>query len=183
MIVHHINWSHISQNMIGLLFFGSLLEKKYGGFIILLLFIISGWGSSMYILSPMSGMKDESIIVGASGSIYGVLSMLFIEQFIIPRYFICRYISIVVIVVIVILFIIEPFAFPSNSTAGHVGGFITGCCLSLVYIPLFVKPIDRDCCLLSKRWKIFYFTIGFIGLLVNLVIFISFLINLIYFFL
>lgn len=80
MIVHHINWSHICQNMIGLLFFGSLLEKKYGGSVILLLFVLSGWGSSMYILSPFAGMKDDSIIVGASGGIYGVISMLFIEQ-------------------------------------------------------------------------------------------------------
>lgn len=75
---------------------------------------------------------------------------------------------------IIILFFIEPFAFPSNSTAGHVGGFITGVCLSLVYIPLYIKPIDRDIALLSKRWKIFYFTIGSLGILINLVIFISF---------
>lgn len=102
------------------IFIGSVLESRYSGFIILIVFFISGVGSASYILSPMSGMDVDQIIVGASGSIYGLLGMFLVEQVIIPRYRLCRIISLLFLLIIIVMLCFEPLLFPSNSTAGHV---------------------------------------------------------------
>lgn len=69
----HAGFSHIFWNMLGLYFFGPILESRLGGARFLRLFLISGivGGLCWLIFSalPMGGM---GVLIGASGGVFGV---------------------------------------------------------------------------------------------------------------
>ena len=65
----HAGFAHLFFNMIGLYFFGPRLESRLGGRSFLTLYLIAGLGGAA--LSFL--FARESPMVGASGSVYGVL--------------------------------------------------------------------------------------------------------------
>lgn len=64
----HANWLHILFNMIALFFFGPRLEARIGGRHFLLLYLISGASGAV-----LSLFTPNAAIIGASGSVFGVL--------------------------------------------------------------------------------------------------------------
>ncbi|KOY86783.1 hypothetical protein AD998_12090 [bacterium 336/3] len=68
----HANWMHIFSNMLGLLFFGSILEQVLGQNRFLLLYLMCGLGSG--VLSLIANYENIGAMVGASGAIFGIVT-------------------------------------------------------------------------------------------------------------
>ncbi len=81
----HGNFTHLLFNMLGLWFFGQVLERVWGGQRLLVFYLLCGIGAAVisqlidhFVLQQISGR-----MVGASGAIYGILvafAMLFPNQ-------------------------------------------------------------------------------------------------------
>ena len=70
----HGGWSHIFFNMLGLLFFGSTVERAVGTKEFLLLYFVTGIFSGLFSVAFYYFTGDYmASLVGASGAIYGIL--------------------------------------------------------------------------------------------------------------
>ena len=67
MFVHH-GFLHVLLNMLGLFFFGPVLEERWGGREFLKFYLICGLGAAL-----LSMIFPNVAIVGASGAIYGIM--------------------------------------------------------------------------------------------------------------
>jgi len=67
----HGGFFHIFFNMFTLFMFGCDLERRWGGRAFLNYYLITGLGAGL--CSWMVGMDSRSVVIGASGAIYGVL--------------------------------------------------------------------------------------------------------------
>jgi membrane associated rhomboid family serine protease len=69
----HANLSHIFWNMLGLFFFGPILEARLGGQRFLRLFLISGAvGGLCWVIFTALPLGGLGALVGASGGVFGV---------------------------------------------------------------------------------------------------------------
>jgi membrane associated rhomboid family serine protease len=112
----HYGPFHLLTNMLGLYWFGSLLEQRIGSGRYLLLYIVSGLAGSAGALlwSPLSPT------VGASGAIFGILGAgLVLER---QRDYVFGGSALGVIVINFIL----TFSISSISKGGHIGGLVGG---------------------------------------------------------
>ncbi|MDX6407108.1 MAG: hypothetical protein QOE13_179 [Gaiellaceae bacterium] len=113
---------HLLLNMLGLYWFGSLLERRIGAGRYLLLYVVSGLAGSAgaLVVSP------NSATVGASGAIFGILGAgLVMEQ---QRDYVFGGSALGVIVANLVL----TFAWSGNiSVGGHIGGLIGGAAATL----------------------------------------------------
>jgi membrane associated rhomboid family serine protease len=118
----HYGPFHLILNMLGLWWFGSLLEKRIGSGRFLLLYLVSGLAGSAgaLVVSP------NSLTVGASGAIFGILGAgLVLEQ---QRDYVFGGSALGVIVANLVL----TFAWSGNiSVGGHIGGLIGGAAATL----------------------------------------------------
>ncbi len=118
----HYGMFHLLLNMLGLYWFGSLLERRIGSGRFLLLYIVSGLAGSAgaLVVSPTSAT------VGASGAIFGILGAgLVLEQ---QRDYVFGGSALGVIVANLVL----TFAWSGNiSVGGHIGGLIGGAAATL----------------------------------------------------
>jgi membrane associated rhomboid family serine protease len=118
----HYGPFHLLLNMLGLYWFGSLLEQRIGSGRFLLLYLVSGLAGSAgaLVISP------NNPTVGASGAIFGILGAgLVLEQ---QRDYVFGGSALGVIVANLVL----TFAFSGNiSVGGHVGGLIGGAAATL----------------------------------------------------
>ena len=118
----HYGPIHLLLNMLGLFWFGSLLEQRIGSGRFLLLYIVSGLAGSAgaLVISPTSAT------VGASGAIFGILGAgLVLEQ---QRDYVFGGSALGVIVANLVL----TFAWSGNiSVGGHIGGLIGGAAAAL----------------------------------------------------
>ena len=76
MFVHSPDgFSHIFFNMLTLVFIGPMLEGYWGGRRFLMFYVICGIGAGVFnvLMDLFLGMGGFSIMLGASGAIYGVL--------------------------------------------------------------------------------------------------------------
>jgi membrane associated rhomboid family serine protease len=112
----HYGPFHLLLNMVGLWWFGSLLEQRIGSGKFLLLYIVSGLAGSAgaLLLDPLTPT------VGASGAIFGVLGAgLVLEQ---QRDYVFGGSALGVIVLNLVL----TFRISNISIGGHIGGLIGG---------------------------------------------------------
>src|SRR2546429_9035433 len=112
----HYGPFHLLLNMLGLYWFGSLLERRIGSGRFLLLYLVSGLAGSAgaLVVSP------NSATVGASGAIFGILGAgLVLEQ---QRDYVFGGSALGVILINFIL----TFSISSISKGGHIGGLIGG---------------------------------------------------------
>ncbi len=118
----HYGPFHLLLNMLGLYWFGSLLERRIGSGRFLLLYLVSGLAGSAgaLVVSP------NSATVGASGAIFGILGAgLVLEQ---QRDYVFGGSALGVIVANLVL----TFAWSGNiSVGGHIGGLIGGAAATL----------------------------------------------------
>jgi membrane associated rhomboid family serine protease len=118
----HYGPFHLLLNMLGLYWFGSLLERRLGSGRFLLLYLVSGLAGSAgaLVVSP------NSATVGASGAIFGILGAgLVLEQ---QRDYVFGGSALGVIVANLVL----TFAWSGNiSVGGHIGGLIGGAAATL----------------------------------------------------
>jgi len=121
----HAGILHIGFNMFALFWFGRLLEQLIGSWRYLLLYFASGLAGSAGALwfSP-----PNAPTVGASGAIFGVLGALLVLE---RRGVIST--GGQILALIVLNFFIT-FAIPGISRGGHVGGFVGGVVLMILYL-------------------------------------------------
>ena len=112
----HYGPFHLAINMYSLFFAGTLLEHVIGRWRFLLLYVGSGIAGSAgaILLSP------NSVTVGASGAIFGILGALFVLE---RRGNITTGGQIAGLIVINLIF---TFAVANISVGGHIGGLIGG---------------------------------------------------------
>jgi membrane associated rhomboid family serine protease len=129
----HASFSHLFGNMWFLWIFGDNVENKIGKIKFLILYFLSGLGSSLLYL--LTAVDKTTPVVGASGAISGVLGaylVLFPKNRIralVPVFYFYRIVLIPAVVYIGIWFLyqflymgIDPFV----AYWGHIGGFLTG---------------------------------------------------------
>jgi len=112
----HYGPFHLLLNMLGLYWFGSLLEQRIGSGRFLLLYLVSGLAGSAGALVA----SPTNPTVGASGAIFGILGAgLVLEQ---QRDYVFGGSALGVIVANLVL----TFFWPGISIGGHIGGLIGG---------------------------------------------------------
>ena len=112
----HYGPFHLLLNMLGLYWFGSLLEQRIGSGRFLLIYLVSGLAGSAgaLVASPLNPT------VGASGAIFGILGAgLVLEQ---QRDYVFGGSALGVIIANLVL----TFFWPGISIGGHIGGLIGG---------------------------------------------------------
>jgi len=74
MFVHGGFW-HVFMNMIVLFFFGPPLERKWGSREFMKFYLVAGMGGALISLAflPLPMVASETLVVGASGAVYGVM--------------------------------------------------------------------------------------------------------------
>ncbi len=70
----HANFFHIFTNMLGLVFFGSILEQVLGQNRFLLLYLVCGLGAGTLSLMVDAYNGDMTPSIGASGAVFGVVA-------------------------------------------------------------------------------------------------------------
>ncbi|MDQ2968407.1 MAG: rhomboid family intramembrane serine protease [Actinomycetota bacterium] len=121
----HYGPVHLIMNMVGLYWFGSLLEARIGAGRYLLLYLVSGLAGSAGALLWSNGFLTPT--VGASGAIFGILGAgLVLEQ---QRDYVFGGSALGVILINFVL----TFSISSISKGGHIGGLVGGiiCALGL----------------------------------------------------
>jgi len=121
----HYGPVHLILNMVGLYWFGSLLEERIGSGRYLMLYLVSGLAGSAGALLWSNGFLTPT--VGASGAIFGILGAgLVLER---QRDYVFGGSALGVIIVNFVL----TFSISSISKGGHIGGLVGGilCALGL----------------------------------------------------
>jgi membrane associated rhomboid family serine protease len=121
----HYGPVHLILNMVGLYWFGSLLEERIGSARYLMLYLVSGLAGSAGALLWSGGFLTPT--VGASGAIFGILGAGFILER--QRDYVFGGSALGVIVINFVL----TFSISSISKGGHIGGLVGGmiCALGL----------------------------------------------------
>lgn len=119
----HVSWWHIGLNMYALYLMGPVVERVLGTWRFLGLYLVAGFagGALAYVLTG-----PQTVVEGASGSIYGVFAALWV----LSRRFggDTSQITLIIAVNFALSFFI-----PRISWQGHLGGFIAGGLIALVY--------------------------------------------------
>lgn len=122
----HIGFLHLLMNMIGLYMIGPAVERMFGGWRFLLLYLISGLGGSVAMAVSLIAVPLAPG-AGASGSIWGMLTAmvawLMLNRSYLPRELVSRWMS--QLGSVLLLNVIISFL-PGISAAGHFGGGAVG---------------------------------------------------------
>ena len=133
----HANLIHIALNMYTLWIFGMVLEPMLGRLRFLILFLVSGFAGSVGVLLLANPLVP---VVGASGAIFGAFGAFFIIQ----RRMGGNATQILVLVAINLAIGFVP-GF-NIAWQAHVGGFIGGLLVGLIYVEARRRPTWR-------RWE------------------------------
>jgi membrane associated rhomboid family serine protease len=132
----HGGWGHFMFNMLFLYVFGDNIEGSLGHRFFLIFYLTCGVGAALseVFLDPYFGLNDPGYLIGASGSISGVLGAYALRY---PRAKILTWITFIFFIEIkavwfVGIWIATQFLYqmltPSDGTAyiAHIGGFVNG---------------------------------------------------------
>jgi membrane associated rhomboid family serine protease len=126
----HYGPVHLILNMVGLYWFGSLLEERIGAGRYLMLYLVSGLAGSAGALLWSNGFLTQT--VGASGAIFGILGAgLVLER---QRDYVFGGSALGVIIAGLVFTLVPAFGSSGNiSVGGHIGGLVGGilCALGL----------------------------------------------------
>ncbi len=139
----HGGWGHLVFNLLFLYIFGDNLEGSLGPVFFLLFYLSCGVGGALFevYLDPNFGLEGPGLLMGASGSISGVLAGYFLRY---PRAQILTWVIFIIFIKIravwfigiwIALQFLFEFMSPGDGTAyiAHIGGFITGLVLYSSY--------------------------------------------------
>jgi rhomboid family protein len=144
----HGGWLHLIGNMLFLFVFGRSVEDRYGHFDFLLIYFLSGLGAAVTHVMFNAGSNIPTI--GASGAIAGILGAYLVSfptakiTTLIPLFFFFWTVQLPAVLVLLYWFLIQFVAgfqmltIESATHAGvawwaHVGGFLLGMLLALVF--------------------------------------------------
>lgn len=128
----HAGVVHILANMLGLVFIGLRLEQEFGFLRISILYLLSGFGGSL--LSAL--FIQNSISVGASGALFGLLGAMLSE--LLTNWTIyankCAALGTLIFIIVINLAV---GVLPHVDNFAHIGGFMSGFLLGFVFL---VRP-------------------------------------------
>lgn len=112
---------HLLANMIGLLFFGSFVERAIGAWRFLVLYLLGAIGGSVMVLVLSEPWTRDWVTnhIGASGAVFAVIGVLLVPTRRLDR-------NITGAVLFVVLNFGYGFLVPGVSWEAHLGGLLTG---------------------------------------------------------
>lgn len=129
----HVGIIHLAMNMVGLFVVGPLVETLYGRSKLLVMYIFSAIGGSLYSVA----FNPDIVSAGASGAIFGLfgswLGFFLAYRNRLEENFVKANIRAIGFILVYNLFM--GFVIPNIDTAAHIGGFITGCLSALMLVP------------------------------------------------
>ena len=134
----HAGWTHLALNCVALFIFGQQLEQIYGHGRFLAIYFIAGLAGSVasYVLSISAA--PNTLGVGASGAIFGLLGGL-VAFYVVHRnrFGVIGRQSLTGLLVIVAINVVFGFIVPGIDNFAHIGGFIAGLLTGLAYAPIY----------------------------------------------
>ena len=125
----HSDAEHIFNNMIIVMFLGSMLEQQVGHIKYGLVYFVSGIGASLFSLWVKWYQYDWAVSIGASGAVFG-LDGLLLAMVLFRRDYMDLPIARVILVVF--LSVYSGFTHSGIDNAAHVGGLFLGFVLGVV---------------------------------------------------
>lgn len=139
----HLDSEHIISNMLILLLIGMELEKRMGHIWFLITYMASGLFASLASCWYHQYMHAEALCIGASGAIYGIVGAIILVVFLDERSEnrTAIRIRLCLFAAYMIYGIYSSSGMVDN--AAHVGGFVAGTIIALVYQYLFLGIKNR----------------------------------------
>lgn len=131
----HVGFLHLILNLYSQLIVGIETERGLGFFRLAFVYIISGIGGNL--LSAV--FMPRIVAVGASGPIFGLFAIYFIDMFINWRIHRQRKLKIIILAVSTLVSMLLGLL-PMIDNFAHLGGFICGLLTSLLVIPKLTLP-------------------------------------------
>ena len=136
----HLTFGHLISNVVFLLFFGWLAESLFGHLRLLLLWIACSIGGS---IADFAFLKPNSVALGASGVVYGLIGLLLgiysFKRRLHPARF--QYLITMLLICLVAIGLDGDRYFLGRFSPAHVGGLLTGFLLAFV-TPLANRTMD-----------------------------------------
>lgn len=119
----HSSAEHIFNNMVIVLFLGSMLERQVGHVLYGLVYLTAGIGSGLFSLLVKWYQFDGAVSIGASGAVFGLDGLLLAMVI-----FLANRIEIPAtrVILVVFLSLYSGFSNSGIDNAGHVGGLVIG---------------------------------------------------------
>jgi rhomboid protease GluP len=131
----HIGLLHLFMNTLALYYLGTMVERLYGNFRFLFIYIVAGFGGVLasFIYSP-------NLSAGASGAIFGCFGALLYFGVTNPRLF-WRTLGLNILIVLGIN-LAFGFTIPGIDNAGHIGGLVGGfAAAGILHLPKKKRPL------------------------------------------
>nr|XP_010919249.1 RHOMBOID-like protein 2 [Elaeis guineensis] len=128
----HAGVIHLLANMLSLIFIGIRLEQQFGFVRIGIIYLLSGFGGS--VLSSL--FIRNSISVGASGALFGLLGAMLSELITNWTLYTNKAAALLTLLVIIVINLAVGIL-PRVDNFAHIGGFLTGFLLGFV---LLIRP-------------------------------------------
>jgi rhomboid protease GluP len=135
----HFGFGHFFANAVGILIFGTRLERYLGRRMFLATYFISGLLGSVFSLAHSYFTNPNVVSAGASGAVYGIVGAVFIYTRITKRplesldwYVMLLYIGIGFVV---------GFSMPGIGNFAHLGGLIGGMIIGWAYTAFSKKGV------------------------------------------
>lgn len=131
----HAGIPHLTVNMIALLIFGFIVEKKMGSKIYIIIFMGSGIISALFTMTHTDGA------VGASGAIYGIIGAMMVIFAKERSYIVCE--MSIIKWILLILYLVLPNFSGMVSIIAHISGLFSGIIITL-FMYSFLKMTVTD---------------------------------------
>ncbi|KAL5580987.1 hypothetical protein UlMin_013429 [Ulmus minor] len=131
----HAGVFHVLANMLSLIFIGIRLEQEFGFVRIGFLYVISGFGGSL--LSAL--FIQNSISVGASGALFGLLGGM-LSELITNWTIYANKLAALLTLIFIIVINLAVGILPHVDNFAHIGGFLSGFLLGFIFL---IRPQFR----------------------------------------
>lgn len=136
----HDDTMHLCNNMVILLFLGSMLEKEVGHIWFTIVYFLSGLGGGILSLYEKFLTGSDAWSIGASGAVFGLDGLLLAMVLCWPRF--RNVMSFPKVALIIGLSLYSGFMQENVDNMGHVGGLVVGFAVGLVICML--KNIGKN---------------------------------------
>lgn len=124
----HSDAQHIFNNMIIVLFLGSILESRVGHLLYGVVYFISGIAADIFSLAVKWYQQDWSVSIGASGAVFGLDGLLLAMVLLMRER---TELPIDRVIFVVFFSVYSGFSNPGIDNAAHVGGLFMGFLLGI----------------------------------------------------
>ncbi len=143
----HSSIGHLASNMVGFLAAGACLERRYGWWVVLPLYLVAGLGANLY----SATWEGCDVVVGASGAVLGLCAAVLADLIYARRSMrlvLHRVVFVVGVAASVLVDAVKAGRAASSSDSStsswsHVGGALCGFAAAALLLPLLVPAAAR----------------------------------------